>query len=574
MLEDWFQLFASQKHSLMTDVTHLLYTTTLSILAYYMVVKLKAMFRVYQLASTMNGPKAYPIIGNVLNIYESKSGSAYRSKTSRIIKASESVDDIVRIWIFHKLFLIVKDPLHTQEILRSTAFRKNDYYKTIFGETALGQGILTNVNTEVWKKQRKILTPTFHFKILHSYIQYFYEESQLLCNIIREEAQDGAETKTDMKLKLAGFDMIVRNVLGFQTNAQRNPQHPFVLNIIETMQLTQLRIIQPWLLNKTLFQLFGYHRRQMKAKQELYSFIQNVVAIKRQDHEEKELQKAKGMDENNNKIDTKDDKNKDLKINSENGNEEEFLDIEYKNTKTKSFLELLLEIDHAADDKLTDAEILPELTTLFFAALDTTATANSTILLLLALYPEVLQKVTDEIDSVFGGPDEDDGRPPTPADLHSMNYLECVIKETARPYPPAPIVFRQVDEEVPLVRHVLPAGASIMLTIAGIHRNKNYWVNPIQFIPERFHPDESVSSSHIRQRHPYAFIPFSAGPRNCIGQKYAMLQMKTVISTILRQYHLSPSPRFQTIADIDKRIRMDITLRMEDGAVIFQSRKQ
>lgn len=131
----------------------------------------------------------------------------------------------------------------------------------------------------------------------------------------------------------------------------------------------------------------------MKAKQELYSFIQNVVAIKRQDHEEKELQKAKGMDENNNKIDTKDDKNKDLKINSENGNEEEFLDIEYKNTKTKSFLELLLEIDHAADDKLTDAEILPELTTLFFAALDTTATANSTILLLLAMYPEVLQKV-------------------------------------------------------------------------------------------------------------------------------------------------------------------------------------
>jgi hypothetical protein len=87
MLEDWFQLFASQKHSLMTNVTHLLYTTTLSILAYYMVVKLKAMFRVYQLASTMNGPKAYPIIGNVLNIYESKSGSAYRSKTSRIIKA-------------------------------------------------------------------------------------------------------------------------------------------------------------------------------------------------------------------------------------------------------------------------------------------------------------------------------------------------------------------------------------------------------------------------------------------------------------------------------------------------------
>lgn len=109
--------------------------------------------------------------------------------------------------------------------------------------------------------------------------------------------------------------------------------------------------------------------------------------------------------------------------------------------------------------------------------------------------------------------------------------------------------------------------------VPALHRNRNYWHNHRQFIPDRFSLDETISSPHIAQRHPYAFVPFSAGPRNCVGQKYAMFQMKTIISTILRRFHLRAAPEFQTIRDIDKRISMDVTLRLEEGAVIFVDRK-
>lgn len=106
------------------------------------------------------------------------------------------------------------------------------------------------MNCKRWRRQRKSITPTFHFSILHTYIRSFYEEAKLLSEKISLEAKDGqygdidvtskaqGEVELDMKLKLAGFDMIVRNVLGVQVNAQKNPQHPFLLSIIEILQVS------------------------------------------------------------------------------------------------------------------------------------------------------------------------------------------------------------------------------------------------------------------------------------------------------------------------------------------------
>lgn len=586
-MENFLVTYALHRHSLQRlSVPTLVLTISLAYIAYYLYLKVKAYLRMYKLASTIPGPKGYPIIGNVLNTYQSTTSSAFRNKTSELLirNSTHQKNNIVRIWIFHKLFIFVKDPVHAQEVLKNMSFRKSNYYHTIFSETALGQGILTNIDSKVWKRQRKIITPTFHFRILHTYIKYFYEESLHFCDIISKEAKYGKPIPIDLKLKLAGFDMIVRNVLGIQINAQDNPEHPFLENIIETMQLTQMRIYQPWLLIKPLFRLLGYHRRQMKATREINAFMQDVINLKRKDSEKEQMQnkETKVVNTNINRKEFEEESNegKQEEIEKSVGEKEieadrkeEYADVQYQFTKTKSFLELLLEIGNSSHEKLTDAELLPELTTLFFAALDTTSTSNTTTLLLLAMHPEVLQKVTDEIDSIFGGPEKDDGRMPTPSDLSKMTYLECVLKENSRMFPAAPLVSRQLDEEMPLGNHILPVDTHILIIIAAIHRNWDYWEHPRHFIPERFLADEAASSPYIKERHPYAFIPFSAGPRNCVGQKYALLQMKTVTSTILRRFHLRPSPKFQSVSDIDQHIRLHITLRLEEGEVIFIDRK-
>ena len=133
----------------------------------------------------------------------------------------------------------------------------------------------------------------------------------------------------------------------------------------------------------------------------------------------------------------------------------------------------------------------------------------------------------DELDEVFG----DSDRPCTTQDVAELKYLECCIKETLRLYPSVPAVMRYITEDIlvgnkaftyPSVSFLyanswlsggykIPAGVSVALMIYGMHHNPKIYPNPEVYNPERFLPENAVD------RHPYAFIPFSAGPRNCIG---------------------------------------------------------
>ncbi|GIY25301.1 cytochrome P450 4c3 [Caerostris darwini] len=119
-----------------------------------------------------------------------------------------------------------------------------------------------------------------------------------------------------------------------------------------------------------------------------------------------------------------------------------------------------------------------------------------------------------------------------------MKYLECVIKESIRLYPVVPLMFRKCTEAFKFMDYTVPAGTSCVIVSQIIHRNPEVYPNPEKFDPERFLPE------NIRTRHPFAFIPFSAGPRNCIGQKFAMMEIKTVVANILRRFRLvSLDPR-------------------------------
>jgi cytochrome P450 family 4 len=100
----------------------------------------------------------------------------------------------------------------------------------------------------------------------------------------------------------------------------------------------------------------------------------------------------------------------------------------------------------------------------------------------------------------------------------------------------------------------LPAGCEVFVIPYGTHRLEHIYAEPEKFIPERFSPSQS------EHRNPYAFLPFSAGPRNCIGHKFAMLEMKTIISTILRSYKLSPVAGKTSIEPLFR-----ITLRARGG---------
>ncbi|CAH0714226.1 unnamed protein product, partial [Brenthis ino] len=139
-------------------------------------------------------------------------------------------------------------------------------------------------------------------------------------------------------------------------------------------------------------------------------------------------------------------------------------------------------------------------------------------------------KIYQEMHSIFG----DSQRLPTLEDLSGMKYLELCIKESLRLYPSVPIIQRHVNEETTLGNYTIPADSDFCLPIYALHHCEDIYPDAEQFIPERFLPE------NCEKRHAFAYLPFSAGPRNCIGQKFAMLEMKTVVSSLIRRFRLEP----------------------------------
>lgn len=137
-----------------------------------------------------------------------------------------------------------------------------------------------------------------------------------------------------------------------------------------------------------------------------------------------------------------------------------------------------------------------------------------------------------------------------------MNYLERVIFETLRMYPPVPIIAREVQENVKLASkpYIIPAGSTVVIVTLKIHRNENIYDKPDVFDPDNFLPERT------QNRHHYAFIPFSAGPRSCVGRKYALLKLKILLSTILRSYKI-----FSSCTEADFKLQGDIILKRTDG---------
>ena len=196
--------------------------------------------------------------------------------------------------------------------------------------------------------------------------------------------------------------------------------------------------------------------------------------------------------------------------------------------KYKSFMQAMVN----PKNNFTEDELKHEVHSVVLAAQDTSAIASSMTLLMLAINKDIQQKVVDELHQIFGKTQD------TPyiefETANELVYLEMVINEVMRLYPVVPFVVRQVDEETVLGdNYKIPVGATVVVPINRIHKNKKYWGDDAEeFNPERF------SKENFSKIHPYAYIPFTKGPRMCLGYRYAMVLMKIQLANFLMRYEV------------------------------------
>ncbi|KAI4464328.1 cytochrome p450 family 4 [Holotrichia oblita] len=222
-----------------------------------------------------------------------------------------------------------------------------------------------------------------------------------------------------------------------------------------------------------------------------------------------------------------------------------------------SLLDMLLEASE--DGKvLSDADIREEVDTFVFEGHDTTTSSISWTLLLLGNNPEIQEKLYQEIKEVL-----QDKSIPSFNNLPELKYLECVIKESLRMFPSVPFIIRTIEQEIQIDQYKIPAGTDILLHIYALHNSPEYYPNPDVFDPDRFLPENCVG------RHPYSYIPFSAGPRNCIGQKFAMYEEKTILASIIKRYKVTAMEKIKDI-----KVIPDIVLRPINGVLVTLQRRE
>jgi cytochrome P450 len=202
----------------------------------------------------------------------------------------------------------------------------------------------------------------------------------------------------------------------------------------------------------------------------------------------------------------------------------------------------------AADRGVIDGDrVRDEVMTTLLAGHDTTALALTYTWFLLSEHPDYEDRVHREVDRVLGNDR------PTMADVRDLSVTKRAVEESMRLYPPVYVLFRAADESITLGDYRVPEGATVMLSQWATHRSERYWEDPDRFDPDRFAPERSAD------RPRFAYFPFGAGPRHCIGKHLAMLEARVILSTVARRY------RLEYLGDPDFERQPTLTMHPADG---------
>ncbi|KAM4699935.1 ultra-long-chain fatty acid omega-hydroxylase-like isoform 2-T2 [Discoglossus pictus] len=422
-------------------------------------------------------------------------------------------------WWFSLFYPIVRlfHPTSIKPVLQlAAAIAPKDELFYGFLRPWLGDGLLLS-RGEKWGQHRRLLTPAFHFDILKHYVKIFNHSTDIMHDKWRRLAAEGP-VSLDMfeHISLMTLDSLLKCTFSYDSDCQEKPSD-YIGAIYELSSLVVKREhCLPHHID-FIYNLSSNGRKFHRACKIVHDFTEGVVQ-----------QRKKALQEKG----------------AENW-------IKSKQGKTQDFIDILLLSKDEEGNQLSDEEMRDEVDTFMFEGHDTTASGLSWILYNMARHPEYQEKCREEIREVLRGKDNahldwDD--------LSQLPFTTMCIKESLRLHPPVTAVSRRCTEDIKLPDgKVIPKGNTCLISIYGTHHNPAVWPNPEVYDPYRFDPENS------QERSSHAFVPFSAGPRNCIGQNFAMSEMKTVLALTLLN--------FSVTQDETKTVRRkpELILRAEDG---------
>ncbi|XP_073978976.1 cytochrome P450 4c3-like isoform X2 [Rhodnius prolixus] len=476
-------------------------------------------WRMVNMINKVPGLPSLPIIGNTIEVNVDHDEIFARVAATRYLWGRTS--GICKAWLGIRPYIFISKASAVEVILSSSKHieKSRDYS---YLHPWLGQGLLTSSGAK-WQFRRKILTPSFHFRILDDFLGVFTEHARMLTMILSREIDKGPFNLFPYITRCT-LDIICETAMGRQIHAQTNENSEYAEAVYRIGSIIQTRQAKIWLQPEWLFKFSPLYKQHQECLEYLHGFSNRVIKEKRA-----ELKKVK-----------------EGRLNYNSSNDEE---TNYGVKKRLAFLDLLLKTAEEEKVPLSDEDIREEVDTFMFEGHDTTSAALCWLLFLLGSNPKIQEKVFNEQQSIFG----DSGRNPTTQDLTKMKYLECCIKEALRLYPSVPMFARLLTSDVKIDKFLIPAGTTAMIVAYQLHRDPEVFPQPERFIPERFLDRDST-------RNPFGYVPFSAGPRNCIGQKFALMEEKVIVSWILRKFKITSDDKREDLV-----LLAELILRPKNG---------
>lgn len=228
-------------------------------------------------------------------------------------------------------------------------------------------------------------------------------------------------------------------------------------------------------------------------------------------------------------------------------------------TMPNDLLSVLISSKDDTTRPLKDGEIQTIVREIIIAGSDTTASSISATLFLLARDLSRQRRVLRELDDVVG---TNSSQPITSKDVERLEYLRLCIKEAMRLYPAADVIFRTAGETASVGEYTIPKGAGVIMSPVSLGRNEEQWgFDADRFRPERFE-ELGADGQHRFPKHQFAWLPFGAGPRGCIGGRLAMMEATAACATVLKQWGLKAT------RDAELKPRYSVTVEFDDGVFV------
>ncbi|EDV35667.1 uncharacterized protein Dana_GF12588 [Drosophila ananassae] len=476
------------------------------------------------------GPTPYPFVGNLFQF-----GLKPAEYPKKVLQYCRKYDfQGFRSMVFLQYHMMLSDPAEIQNILSSSSLLYKEHLYS-FLRPWLGDGLLTSSGAR-WLKHQKIYLPAFERSAIEGYLRVIQRTGgqfiQKLSSLSEtQEIFDAQELVAQCTL-----DIVCENATGLDSsslNGEPSDLHGSVKDLCDVVQERTFSIVKRF---DALFRLTSYYMKQRRALSLLRSELGRIIAQRRH-----QLAKENASGTNTQNI-------------------------------NKPFIDVLLaaKLDGRA---LKEREIIEEISTFIFTGHDPVAAAISFTLYTLSRHSEIQQKAFEEQQRIFG---KDLAGEADLARLDQMHYLELIIRETLRLYPSVPLIARTNRQAIDINGTQVAKRTTVIMCLIAMGYNEKYFEEPCAFRPERF--ENSSGNVGIEA---FKSVPFSAGPRRCIAEKFAMYQLKSILSQLLRNYEILPAvdglppgindhSRVDCVpqSEYDPILNIRVTLKSENGIQI------